>query len=128
MTTIDRETSTAALTLRRLYFIRFGFAIVWAIALAVSGPDLTGVSITLLVLYPAFDLAAAVWDFRTSRGIRRTPALYVNMALSLVTALGLAIAATSGVSAVFVVWGAWAVATGAVQLIVAVTRRRLGGQ
>jgi len=54
--------------------------------------------------------------------------LYVNMALSLLTAIGLTLAATSGLPSVLRVWGAWAITAGVVQLIVATRRYRLGGQ
>jgi uncharacterized membrane protein HdeD (DUF308 family) len=50
------------------------------------------------------------------------------MALSLLAAIGLGFAVTSGLSAVMVVWGLWAITAGAVQLIVALLRRKLGGQ
>jgi len=48
--------------------------------------------------------------------------------ISSLAAVGLALAATSGIPAVLRVFGAWAVISGVVQLIVAVRRRRLGGQ
>ncbi|MFC9019246.1 hypothetical protein ACFTZG_24315, partial [Streptomyces albidoflavus] len=54
--------------------------------------------------------------------------LYVNAALSTLTAAGLAVAATSGIPAVLRVWGAWAITAGLVQLAVGVARRGLGGQ
>jgi uncharacterized membrane protein HdeD (DUF308 family) len=52
----------------------------------------------------------------------------VNMAISLLAAIGLGIAASSGVPAVLRIWGAWAIIAGLIQLIVALTRRKLGGQ
>lgn len=123
-----QTTPTVASTLRRLYFVRFAFALLWAIALAVTAGSLNGVSITLLVLYPVFDLAAAVWDLRSSRPERPAPTLYLNVAFSLLAAVGLAIAATAGAPAVLVVWGAWAITAGAAQLVLAIPRRRMGGQ
>jgi uncharacterized membrane protein HdeD (DUF308 family) len=110
--------------LRRLYFVRFVFAAAWAGTFAAVGSSLGAASIALLVLYPAFDVAAAVFDARTSR----TPALYANIAISTVAAIGLAIAAADDIPAVLRVWGAWAFAAGAVQLLVALRRRALGGQ
>lgn len=116
--------NSVAAHLRRLYFVRFGFAIVWAALLAVSASKLGPLSVILLVLYPLFDVAAAVVDSRSSR----TTALYANMALSALAAIGLAIACASGIPAVLRVWGAWALTAGIVQLIVGIGRRRLGGQ
>ncbi|GAB3822772.1 hypothetical protein [Kribbella italica] len=124
----DRTAAGHTPTLRTLYFVRFGFAVVWAVlVMAVASTINPGVAV-LLVLYPLFDVAAAVVDVRSSgAGRTRTP-LYINMALSLLTAIGLGIAATSGIPSVLRVWGVWAVTAGIVQLIVALLRYRLGGQ
>ncbi|WP_129789914.1 hypothetical protein [Promicromonospora panici] len=126
-TTTDSSTATAV-SLRNLYFVRFGFAIVWAVLMFAVGKSLGPVTIGLLVLYPLFDVAAAVVDFRSSKTARPTVGLYFNMGLSLLTAIGLAVAVTSGIPAVLRVWGVWAITAGAVQLIVAIRRYRLGGQ
>ena len=75
-----------------------------------------------------FDLAAAVVDHRATGGIHARSLLQANMALSGLAAVGLAVAATSGAPAVLRAWGAWAITAGAVQLVVALRRRGLGGQ
>ncbi|MET8308544.1 hypothetical protein [Micromonospora sp. NPDC005173] len=129
MTTVTAPgISTTASTLRRLYFVRFAFAIVWALVMFTTAEHLGPLTVTLLVLYPLFDVAAAVIDARASRATGSPTLLYVNVAVSLLAAVGLAIAGASGISAVLRVWGTWAVAAGLVQLIVAITRRRMGGQ
>jgi len=117
-------TGTAAL--RRLYFVRFAFAIVWAALVLPMASELNPLVGVLLVLYPLFDVGAAVVDARRGDGPRT--GLYVNMAISLVTAIGVGLALTSGIPAVLRVWGAWAIVAGLVQLVVAVRRRRMGGQ
>ncbi|RRS01550.1 hypothetical protein [Glycomyces terrestris] len=117
-----------ATALRNLYYVRFGFAAAWAGLLATTGAELGPLAVTLLVVYPLFDVAAAVVDFRSSREDRPAAGLYANMALSLLAAAGLAAAATAGLPAVLRVWGAWAITAGIVQLAVAIGRRRLGGQ
>ncbi len=120
--------SGTASALRRLYFVRFAFAVVWALAMFTTASKLGPVAVTLLVLYPLFDVAAAVIDARATR-TTGSPALpYVNVAVSLITAVGVAVACASGIPAVLRVWGAWAIVAGLVQLIVGVTRRRMGGQ
>jgi len=119
---------TPALALRRLYFIRFGFAVVWAALLALTGSELGVTAAILLVLYPLVDVAAAVVDARWSRAGAATTGLYLNIAISTLAGLGLVFATTSGIPAVLRVWGAWAILAGLIQLIVAVRRRRLGGQ
>ncbi|GAA1511519.1 hypothetical protein [Kribbella lupini] len=125
MTTTTSTTPTSVpAALRRLYFVRFGFALVWAVLLLVSADRLGPLSVTLLIVYPLFDVAAAVVDFRNSK----TPTLVANIVISALAGIGLAIAATSGIPAVLRVWGAWAIVAGLVQLVVAVRRRALGGQ
>ncbi|GAA2877921.1 membrane protein [Streptomyces mexicanus] len=117
-----------ASALRRLYFVRFAFAIVWALVMFTMASEITPVGAVLLVLYPLFDVGAAVYDAKISRSTGSPALLYVNVAVSLVTAVGVAVACTSGVPAVLRVWGAWAIVAGLVQLIVAVPRRSMGGQ
>ncbi|HEX4250058.1 MAG TPA: hypothetical protein VH008_19490 [Pseudonocardia sp.] len=124
-------TSTAAgiaSALRRLYFVRFGFAIVWAGLLFVTGRQLAPVVVVLLVLYPLFDVTAAVVDARSSRTSGAARGLYGNIAISLVAGIGLAFAATSDIPAVLRVWGTWAIVAGLIQLVVGISRRALGGQ
>jgi uncharacterized membrane protein HdeD (DUF308 family) len=123
-TATETSTLTTAPALRRLYFMRFGFAIVWAGLLALTASHLGIAAGALLVVYPLFDVVAAVVDARSSR----TRELTLNIAISSVAALGLAYAATSGIPTALRVWGAWAILSGIVQLVVALRRRRLGGQ
>ena len=125
MTTLASTTPGITSALRRLYFTRFGFALIWALLLVATASELGPLSVTLLVLYPLFDVAAAVFDARSSRP---APALYANMAVSALAAAGLAVAASSGIPAVLRVWGAWAIAAGLVQLAVGISRRGLVGQ
>ncbi|MFC9252366.1 hypothetical protein [Amycolatopsis thailandensis] len=120
--------TVVAPALRRLYFVRFGFALVWAGLLFTSASKLGPISVALLVLYPLFDVVAALVDLRTSRDPKSALGLYVNIAISGLAGIGLAIAVTSGIPAVLRVWGVWAVVSGLVQLVVGVGRRKLGGQ
>ncbi|MBT2409069.1 hypothetical protein J7I94_00590 [Streptomyces sp. ISL-12] len=128
-TTAVTPATDVSSTLRKLYLLRFAFAAVWAALLFATADALGPLSVPLLVLYPLFDVACAVVDVRSARAndgpVR---GLYVNIALSTLTGIGLAVAATSGIPAVLRVWGVWAVTAGLVQLAVGATRRRLGGQ
>jgi uncharacterized membrane protein HdeD (DUF308 family) len=128
MTTSEAPARSLAAVLRTLYLARFGFAVVWAVLILVTGSDIGPVSATLLVLYPVFDVAAAVVDLRSSRATRSATGLYVNIALSVAAAIGMVIAVNSDVAAVLRVWGAWAITAGVVQLVVALNRRGMGGQ
>ncbi|MGW1113834.1 hypothetical protein ACWD44_22195 [Streptomyces albidoflavus] len=121
--------ASPAAALRKLYFLRFAFAAAWAALLLTTAGTLTTLTAVLLVAYPLFDVGCAVADLRSARPEGRpVRGLYVNAVLSTLTAVGLAVAATSGIPAVLRVWGAWAITAGLVQLAVGVARRGLGGQ
>ncbi|MEV5579399.1 hypothetical protein AB0L39_12645 [Streptomyces parvus] len=128
-TLVGTPPTTSVPTLRKLYFLRFGFAAVWAALLFATADRLGALTATLLVVYPLFDLACAVVDIRSARTTGRpVRPLYANIALSALTGIGLAVAATSGIPAVLRIWGAWAITAGIVQLVVGIARRHLGGQ
>lgn len=114
--------------LRRLHALRFGFAVVWAGLLAVTASSLSALSVTLLLVYPLVDAAATAYDAHRSGRTRSRGILRLNVALSLAAAAALAVAAGSGIPAVLVVWGVWAVVAGLAQLVVAVQRGRAGGR
>jgi len=119
--------------LRPLYFVRFGFALIWAVVVLLTASSIGPASATLLVIYPLFDAGAAAVDARSSRAsrsvvVRPLLGLYVNIAISVIAALGLVFAVSSGIPAVLRVWGVWAVVAGLVQLLVALRRRDLAGQ
>ncbi|MEU0515061.1 hypothetical protein [Amycolatopsis sp. NPDC006125] len=130
VTTVDSPAVGGfAPALRRLYFVRFAFAIVWAaLVFLTTKSGLGAVGIVLVVLYPLFDVGAAVVDARSAKGTGSVRGLYVNMAISLLATIGVGVAAASGIPAVLRVWGAWAIVAGLVQLIVAIVRRKMGGQ
>lgn len=121
-------TTGSTKVLRNLYLVRFGFAVVWAILLMLFGKTINPGAIALIIIYPLFDVAAAIIDYRSSGSSRPKAPLFINMALSLLTAIGLAVAVGSGIPNVLRVWGGWAITAGIVQLIVAIMRWRLGGQ
>jgi uncharacterized membrane protein HdeD (DUF308 family) len=130
MSSLDVTTAShQASPLRRLYFVRAGFAVVWAGLFAATSSPLGSAGFALAVLYPLVDLGAAVVDARSASAAGRPrKALYLNMLFSLAAAVGI-IVAGKNVEAILVVWGAWAITAGAVQLIVAILRKQhLGGQ
>jgi uncharacterized membrane protein HdeD (DUF308 family) len=115
--------------LRRLYFARFAFAVVWAIVLIVSTTTINPLLTVLLVLYPLVDAAAVFWQLRSEGRAQasRVPEWF-NVVLSVVAAIALGWAATVSLSAALAVWGAWAIVSGIVQLLAAILRRKTGGQ
>jgi uncharacterized membrane protein HdeD (DUF308 family) len=123
VTTIPvRSEPTTALW--QLYLVRFVFAVLWAATIGAVGGSLGAATVTAIVVYPAVDVVAALVDLR----ITRNPVLYVNIVVSAAATVGLAIAAADDIPAVLRVFGAWAVVSGVVQLVVGVRRRARGGQ
>lgn len=116
-------------SLRKLYFVRFAFAIVWAVALFVLGGSGGALLTVLLVVYPLVDAAAVLWQVRSEGPSRssRVPEV-INIVVSVIAAITLGYVSTVSIPAVLLVWGLWAVFAGAVQLAAALLRRSLGGQ
>ena len=115
--------------LRNLYYLRAAFAVLWAVTLIVAAPPVGGLLTLLVVLYPLVDAASVLWQLRSEVGADAPRvAEWINVVVSVVAAGALGWASTVSVSTVIGVFGVWAVASGIVQLIAAVLRRRLGGQ
>ncbi|MVU75920.1 DUF308 domain-containing protein [Nocardia sp. ET3-3] len=111
-------------SLIRLYLSRGVLAIGWAIAFAASHHTLNAIAVTLLVVYPLIDAVSSLLDYLAvpEGSERRVTAL--NGILSAAVAIALGFAGTlGGAAAVLGVFGAWAVLSGAAQLIVGVRRR-----
>ncbi|NLP85028.1 hypothetical protein HF576_14340 [Microbacterium sp. CFH 90308] len=116
-------------TLRRLYFIRFAFALLWAALVFTAGSAAGPLQTVLLVLYPLVDAGAVLMQIRSegdSRGPR--PAEQINVILSTLAAIALAWASTVSTPAVLLAWGAWAIVSGLTQLVAAIIRRKSHGQ
>ncbi|WP_245594275.1 hypothetical protein [Actinospica robiniae] len=115
--------------LSRLYFIRFAFALVWAVALFPSSKHTGGPLSVLLVIYPLVDAAAVLWQLRAQG---RTPgsgaAERINVVVSVLVAIALGWASSVSIADALAVWGVWAAASGITQLVTAVLRRSSGGQ
>lgn len=130
MTTVEPPSApTLARTLHRLYLARFGFAVAWALLLALVAPLSPTVLTALLVIYPLVDAGAVLVELRTSGAAPRSrPSALANVVLSTLAAAALGWASTVSVGAVLVTWGVWAVVSGATQLLTSLARRRMGGQ
>ena len=135
MTTTPAPAQAAATTddsarpaLRPLYLARFVFALVWAGLFVAAATPFGKLALVHAVLYPAFDVLAAVVDLRSSAGGRSRVALVANAAVSTAAAVALVAVGTGDIGDVLRVWGVWAVVAGAVQLGVALQRRAHQGQ
>ncbi len=83
----------------------------------------------LLIIYPAWDVVGTFLDIRANKGNTSKTPQYVNAVISGATAVLVGIALQKGVPEALMVFGAWAIGTGLIQLILGLRRRKfLGGQ
>lgn len=108
--------------LKRYYFTRAGFSVVWVAAAFGLADSMTAIVAALLVIYPAWDAIGNLVDAQRNGGLRRNPTQAFNMAVSTVTTVAVAVALTESMNAVLGVFGGWAALTGLLQLATA-TRR-----
>jgi uncharacterized membrane protein HdeD (DUF308 family) len=114
-----------------LYFAGTGVSLTWVLVVsaaagAVGASSSTDPLIwTLLVLYPVTDAAATMVDIRTTPRESQTMWQRLNLAISLVAACSIAATVHSGFASTIAVFGVWAIASGAIQLIVALRRNTL---
>ncbi|HEX4444685.1 MAG TPA: DUF308 domain-containing protein [Galbitalea sp.] len=120
--------------LRTLYFIRAGFSVVWVTLVfllastVTTATSPTAIAIVLLVIYPVWDAVATFLDARATPSAPSHLAQYVGILVGLAAAVVLLIVA-AGLTPMLIVFGAWASVSGAVQLTLALGRRKpVGGQ
>ncbi|GAA1119444.1 MULTISPECIES: hypothetical protein [Streptomyces violaceusniger group] len=138
-TTVTPTTTTATTTptpsgLRSLYLIRIAFSLIWVALLFTTSASLvakdkpSAISAVLLIVYPLWDVIATLLERRMAgTGSATNRVSSINMALGLATTIGMITAVFSTIGRALLVFGIWALAAGAVQLIVAVRRRRAVG-
>ena len=116
-------------SLRKLYFTRTVFQVLWAgsvIATAVTKPGIAGV---LLILYPLWDVACTVYDLNTSALEGSAYVYMINAVLGTATAIGIAFTIFQQPAYAIGIFGAWAFGAGLLQLTAGLIRRKqLGGQ
>jgi uncharacterized membrane protein HdeD (DUF308 family) len=127
--TVSTDAIQTARALRTLYFLRTAFSILWAIGLSVSVKSSPQVASILFIVYPAWDVFATFLDIKANpQFVSKTPQ-YVNAAIGILTAIGVALALQKGVPEALIVFGVWAIVAGLIQLVLGLRRRRqLGGQ
>lgn len=128
--------ATAATTLsglRSLHLIRVVFSLVWvALVVAtsrdlVSADDPTATAAVLLVVYPVWDAVATLLERRLTGTGAPDRVAAANVALGIAAALAMAAAVFATIGTALLVFGVWALLSGAIQLGVAIRRRRVVG-
>ena len=123
------QTAETARSLRKLYFIRAAFSVAWVSLVVLFAKTSMEISTVLLVIYPAWDVVGTFLDIRANYNSPSKTPQYVNAAISGITTVAVGIALQKGVPEALMVFGAWAIGTGLIQLILGLRRRKiLGGQ
>jgi len=126
---IGKEAVKTAQSLRTLYFIRATFSVIWVILIVLFAKTSIQIATILLIIYPAWDVVGTFLDIRANQGAPSKTPQYVNAVISSITTIAVGIALQKGVPEALIVFGAWAIGTGLIQLILGLRRRKfLGGQ
>jgi len=127
-TVIDAQAVETARSLRKLYFTRATFSVVWVIVISLFAKNFELASV-LLIIYPTWDVVGTFLDIRANHNNHSKTPQYVNAVISGITAVAIGIALQKGVPEALIVFGAWAIGTGLIQLILGLRRKKfLGGQ
>ncbi|MER5917132.1 DUF308 domain-containing protein [Streptomyces sp. NPDC001982] len=135
-TTVTSSTTTTTTTtsgLRSLYLIRVAFSLIWVALVVTTSASLvstdkpTVIAAVLLVIYPLWDAIATLLERRMAGTGSTNRVSTTNMALGLATTAGMITAVFSTIGTALLVFGIWALLSGAIQLVVAIRRRRTVG-
>jgi uncharacterized membrane protein HdeD (DUF308 family) len=108
--------------LKTYYYLRFGVSAIWvalAFTVARSVPPLAA---AMLVAYPAWDALANYLDASRSGGLGKNKSQMLNVIVSVVTAIAVALMLGRGMHAVLQIFGVWAALSGLFQLVTGVGR------
>lgn len=126
---VSGQTVETARALRRLYFLRATFSIVWVILVVALAKTNTVIATILFIVYPAWDAFATFFDINANPPTADKRPQYVNVAISTATTVAVILALQEGIPLALIIFGAWAILTGLIQLILGLRRRKqLGGQ
>ena len=113
--------------LKSYYFARAVVAGAWVVSAFTIGKAMPPIAAALLVAYPAWDAAANFVDAQRNGGLMKNPSQSLNVAISAVAGVAVAVTLGTSMNAVLGVFGVWAVLAGLFQLITGVRRWRTYG-
>ncbi|HZE38884.1 MAG TPA: hypothetical protein VE172_08750 [Stackebrandtia sp.] len=119
--------------LRSLYLIRTVVSLIWVALVFTTSAGLTSadkptvIAAVLLAVYPLWDVAATLLERRMAGAGPANRVGVVNVALGLAATAGMIAAVLSTIGRALLVFGVWAVLSGAIQLFVAIRRRHAVG-
>lgn len=108
--------------LKPYYYTRAAFSVLWVIAAFTVGKNIPAVAAFLLLGYPLWDAAANLVDARQNGGLKQNPTQLLNVGVSGLTTVAVAIALGMSMNAVLGVFGVWAALAGIFQLATGVRR------
>ena len=115
--------------LRNYYAVRFAVAAAWVAAAFTLAKGMPKLAVVMLIAYPLWDALANVIDARSNGGFASNRTQTINVGVSILAAVGVAVGATVGMNAMLAVFGAWALLAGLMQLATGVRRwKRYGAQ
>jgi uncharacterized membrane protein HdeD (DUF308 family) len=132
-TSAPTSTLTKPTGLRTLYLIRAVFSVIWVILVfattvaLVSADRPTAVAAILLVVYPLWAVVAILLERRLAGPGSASLVSTVNVVMGLAATVAMIIAVFATVGTALLVFGVWALLSGALQLVVALRRRRTVG-
>ncbi|MFI9756465.1 DUF308 domain-containing protein [Streptomyces sp. NPDC051963] len=131
--TASTTTTTTPSGLRSLYLIRVVFSLIWVALVFATSASLvstdrpTVIAAVLLIVYPLWDVIATLLERRLAGTGSTNRVSTANMALGLATTAAMIIAVFSTIGTTLLVFGIWALLSGAIQLVVAIRRRHTVG-
>lgn len=130
-------TTGTATVLRSLHLFRAVFSLIWVALVATTSASLvsadkpSAIAAVLLVVYPLWDVVATFLERRTTGATAtagRTDRVGdLNIGLGLAATAGMLAAVLSTLGTALLVFGLWALLSGAIQLGTAIRRRRTVG-
>jgi uncharacterized membrane protein HdeD (DUF308 family) len=109
------------------YAIRALVSTLWVVLALTVGKAHPSLGIGLIIAYPAWDALANYVDAKSNGGLRANPSQMLNVIVSAIVTLAVAVAAARDFHAAIAVIGIWAGLTGILQLSTAVRRWRSSG-
>lgn len=119
--------------LRALYLIRVVFSVIWVALVFATTSGLaaadkpTAIAAVLLVVYPLWDVIATLLERRIAGADSTNRFRIVNIVVGVVATIAMIVAVFGSIGSALLVFGIWALLAGAIQLIVAIRRRRSVG-
>lgn len=113
--------------LKRYYYIRAAFSVVWVAATLTIGQQSFAVAALLLIIYPAWDAAANFIDASRSGGLSANRSHAINVSASSIMTVAVIIALTMNMNWVLGAFGLWAIFSGLLQLGTAIRRWKTSG-